>query len=259
MAKISALPAASTLDGTEQVPGVQSSVTVRSTYQAIANLFKGTKGADIASASTTSIGAATGNTVHITGTTTITSFGTVAAGIERTLIFDGILTLTHNATSLILPTGANIITAAGDTARMMSEGSGNWRCLAYNRKSGGALSAAATVYDTWGIAVSDESTAITTGTAKVTFYAPYACTIDEVFSGVTTQSSSGVVTVDVNKAGTTIFSTNPSIDASEDTSLTGTAAVLSTTTLSKGDKITIDIDAAGTGAKGLKVYFRVHY
>jgi hypothetical protein len=113
--------------------------------------------------------------------------------------------------------------------------------------------------DVWCIAVSDETTAITAGTAKVTWYVPYACTVLEVFIGVTTQSSSGVVTADVNKAGTSIFSTNPSIDASEDTSLTGTAAVLSTTSLAKGDKMTVDIDAAGTGAKGLKVYMRVRF
>ncbi len=63
------------------------------------------------------------------------------------------------------------------------------------------------------------------------------------------------MTVNVKKNGTTIFSTNPSIDANEDTSLTGTAAVLSgTQTLARGDKLTFDITAAGTGAKGLKVF-----
>lgn len=137
--KISALTSVSSLDGTETSPCVQSGSTLKATYQAIANLFKGTKGADLASAATVNIGAATGNVVHVTGTTTITAFDNVAAGIERTLIFDGVLTLTHNSTSLILPSGANITTAAGDTARMMSEGSGNWRCLAYNRKSGASV------------------------------------------------------------------------------------------------------------------------
>lgn len=257
--KISQLTSVSSLDGTETTPCVQSGSTLKATYQLVANLFKGTKGADLASAATVNLGAATGNTVHITGTTTITAFDSVSAGIERTAIFDGALTLTHNATSLILPTGANITTAAGDTARFMSEGSGNWRCLSYMRKSGQSLAASVTIYDTWGIAVSDEATAITTGATKVTWYAPYACTIDEVFIGLSTQSTSGAVTADVNKAGVSIFSTNPSIDANEDTNLTGTAAVLSTTTLAKGDKLTIDIDAAGTGAKGLKVFFRVHY
>ena len=99
------------------------------------------KGADIASAgtNTTNITTATGNTVHITGTTTITGFVTATAGVRRILIFDGILTFTHNGTSLILPTGANITTAAGDTATMISEGSGNWRCTSYMRKDGTAL------------------------------------------------------------------------------------------------------------------------
>lgn len=97
------------------------------------------EGANLASATTVNIGAATGNSVHITGTTTITGFDTVQAGTWRYLIFDAILTFTHNSTSLILPTGANITTAAGDTALMMSEGSGNWRCLAYNLKSGSPL------------------------------------------------------------------------------------------------------------------------
>lgn len=108
------------------------------------------------------------------------------------------------------------------------------------------------------IAVGDETTALTTGTAKVTFHLPYNMTWTEVFTGLTAQSSSGAVTTNVKKAGSTIFSTKPSIDASEDTSLTGTAAVLSVTTGSKGDKMTIDIDAAGTDAAGLKVYLIGH-
>lgn len=95
-------------------------------------------GANIASAATTNIGASTGNTLHITGTTTITSFGTATTGARRTLIFDGILTLTHNATTLILPTAANIVTAVGDTAEFVKEADG-WRCVDYLRKDGKAL------------------------------------------------------------------------------------------------------------------------
>jgi hypothetical protein len=81
---------------------------------------------DLASASTTNIGAQQSDNVRITGTTTITSFGTIASGVTRQLRFAAALTLTHNATSLILPGGANIITAAGDTATAVSLGSGNW-------------------------------------------------------------------------------------------------------------------------------------
>lgn len=106
---------------------------------ALTSALNEAKATNIASASTTDIGAATGNLVHVTGTTTITALGTVQAGTARTVVFDGALTLTHNATSLILPTGANIVTAAGDAAQFRSEGSGNWRCVGYMRASGVAL------------------------------------------------------------------------------------------------------------------------
>lgn len=97
------------------------------------------QGANIASATTTDIGAATGNYVVVTGTTTITGLGTITAGVMRTVEFSGALTLTHNATSLILPSAANITTAAGDVAIFVSEGSGNWRCASYQRASGLAI------------------------------------------------------------------------------------------------------------------------
>lgn len=90
-----------------------------------------TKGADIASATTTDLGAVEGLFHDITGTTAITGFGTVSAGIWKILKFEGALTLTHNATSLILPGAENITTADGDIAAVASEGSGNWRCFLY--------------------------------------------------------------------------------------------------------------------------------
>ena len=86
---------------------------------------------DTASASTTDLGAVASNYVRITGTTTITSFGTVSSGIWKFIRFAGALTLTHNASSLILPGGANITTVAGDCALAVSEGSGNWRVVFY--------------------------------------------------------------------------------------------------------------------------------
>jgi hypothetical protein len=93
------------------------------------------KGADIASATTTDLGAVVGLMHDITGTTTITGFGTVSAGIWKLVKFEGALTLTHNATSLILPNAANITTADGDTALAFSEGSGNWRIHSYAGKN----------------------------------------------------------------------------------------------------------------------------
>ena len=101
----------------------------------LTGLLKQAKSTDIASAATTDLSTATGNLVHITGTTTITSFGTITAGTTIKVIFDGILTLTHNATSLILPGSANIITGSGDSALLVSEGGGNWKCMFYQSAS----------------------------------------------------------------------------------------------------------------------------
>lgn len=97
------------------------------------------QGSDVASSGTISIGE--GGYFNITGTTTITDidFGTDKAGRKAWVKFAGILTLTHNASTLILPTGASITTAAGDTACFVSEGSDVVRCVAYNRASGAAL------------------------------------------------------------------------------------------------------------------------
>lgn len=99
------------------------------------------KGSDIASATTTDLWAATGNYVDVTGTTSITGLGTVASGTTVTVRFTGALILTYNATSLILPTLANITTVSGDVATFTSLGSGNWRCTNYTRADGSPLAA----------------------------------------------------------------------------------------------------------------------
>ena len=81
-------------------------------YDAINNNFQITKTGlsgvlneaqtTIASAGTVNIGAASANHILISGTTGITAFDTIAAGAERVLEFQGIVTLTHSA-NLILP------------------------------------------------------------------------------------------------------------------------------------------------------------
>lgn len=93
----------------------------------------GLKGSDIASTASIDIGASAGEFIDITGTTAITALGTATAGTRRILRFNGALTFTHNATSLILPGAANITTANGDTATMVSLGSGNWKCVTYEQ------------------------------------------------------------------------------------------------------------------------------
>lgn len=98
------------------------------------------KSSSLASASTVDLSMATGNEVHITGSTgPITSLGTVQSGAVFTLIFDSTPTLTYNATSLILNTGGiNYTASAGDRAIALSEGSGNW-VVSLVKKDGTAL------------------------------------------------------------------------------------------------------------------------
>lgn len=105
------------------------------------------------------------------------------------------------------------------------------------------------------LALSDESTVITTGTAKITFRAPFAWTLTKIpRASLATASSSGLPTVDINVGGVSILSTKLTIDANEKTSTTAaTAAVLSSTSITDDAEITMDVDVAGTGAKGLKV------
>ena len=105
-------------------------------------------------------------------------------------------------------------------------------------------------------AASDETTALTTGTSKITFRMPYAMTLSAVRCSLTTAQTSGsIFTVDINGGGTTILSTKLTIDNTEKTSMTAaTAAVISDVNLADDTEITIDIDQIGDGtAKGLKI------
>lgn len=93
------------------------------------------KQVSLASSGTTDLGTAATNNVLVTGTTTITSFGSTAQTDLPIyfLQFNNTLTLTYNATSLILPGSENIVTANGDTAIAQYLGSGNWRIVAYQK------------------------------------------------------------------------------------------------------------------------------
>lgn len=106
------------------------------------------------------------------------------------------------------------------------------------------------------IAASDETTALTTGTAKVTFRMPYAFTLTAVRASVTTAPTGAVLTVDINEGGVSVLSTKLTIDISEKTSTTAaTPAVISDSALADDAEITIDIDQIGStiAGAGLKV------
>lgn len=97
---------------------------------------------DVASAASTDIGSVADMKVRVTGTTTITAFtGGDEAGRVRIVRFAASLTLTNNA-NIILPTGANIVTAAGDTMMIVADSATVWRVTGYWRADGSSLTEA---------------------------------------------------------------------------------------------------------------------
>lgn len=103
-------------------------------------------------------------------------------------------------------------------------------------------------------ALSDLTTALTTGTTKGYWRPAFAATGVSARTSLRVVSSSGLPTVDMNKNGSTMMSTKLTIDASELTSVTAaTPVVMSSTTFAIDDLIEWDIDVAGTGAMGLIV------
>ena len=95
------------------------------------------KGADVASADPLVLGT-DGNYFDVTGTTNFASI-TVAAGTWFILQFDGILTMTHNATTLDLPTEANVTTVAGDKMLCFATAANQVGVITYTRANGAAL------------------------------------------------------------------------------------------------------------------------
>lgn len=98
-------------------------------------------GTDVASAATTNLTVATSDFVTITGTTGITSFGTPTAFGRRHLwlVFADVVTITHNATSLIIPGAANYTTAAGDVLEVVNISGSNWRVVDIMKANGRAV------------------------------------------------------------------------------------------------------------------------
>jgi hypothetical protein len=106
------------------------------------------------------------------------------------------------------------------------------------------------------IPVGDESTALTTGTAKISFRMPFAATLLAVRASVNTAPTGSTLIVDINEGGTSVLGTKLSIDATELTSTTAaSAATITDSSLADDALITIDIDQIGStiAGAGLKV------
>jgi hypothetical protein len=143
---------------------------------------------------------------------------------------------------------------SGTNTLYYRSGASTWTAVTIGNNlsfSGGVLRA----LECWEYAISDETTSITTGTAKLTVRAPYAFTVTDVRASLSTVSSSGNPTFDINEGGSSILGANKlSIDANEKTSTTATTATsIADSSIADDAEITFDIDTAGTGAKGAKI------
>lgn len=210
-------------------------------------------GSDITVGSTINGDASGGNINLITGAgSTITGI-TLAEGAERIFVFDGVNTLTNSSTLAL--GGADLATHDGMVLRFKGEAAGVVRLIGGMTGTGKALRESAEIM----LALGDETTAITTGNAKVSIRAPFAMTLDQTpRASLVTASSSGNPTFDINIAGTSIFDTQKlQIDQNEATSTTaGATPTLTTTTIADDALITVDIDTAGTNAAGAKILLR---
>jgi len=107
------------------------------------------------------------------------------------------------------------------------------------------------------VAVSDETSDLTTGTNKTKFRMPYAGTITLITGSLSTVATGGtLLAVDINKNSSTILSTKMTFDASESTTTTATTPlVISDTVIAIDDEFEVDIDAVGSTdtGKGLKI------
>lgn len=158
---------------------------------------------------------------------------------------------------------ANLNSGTGAAAGTLWHGDATWSAVDLTAEVTGVLpqanggTGATTLDESFVIAASDETTALTTGTAKVTFRMPYAFTATEVRASVTTAPTGSGITVDINEAGATIMATNKiTIDATEFSSETAaTAPGITDSALADDAEITIDIDVVGStiAGAGLKV------
>jgi hypothetical protein len=91
-------------------------------------------------AATTDLCASPSAVQTITGTTTITGFGSACVvGARKTLIFASATPLDYNATSLILPGQRDYTTAPGDVADAVYLGSSNWRVVNITKIDGSSV------------------------------------------------------------------------------------------------------------------------
>jgi hypothetical protein len=113
----------------------------------------------LASATTTDLGTIPSHLVAITGNVTITGFGSSAVTtfpVYR-IVFTGVLVLTYNASTMLLPGAANITTASSDTCVARYLGGGAWQVTDYTRFTGTAVVSPIALAGAQGLVIANNS------------------------------------------------------------------------------------------------------
>lgn len=93
----------------------------------------------VAAAATCDLTATASNTISISNGPAITTFGAGVPGMRRRLIFQGAVTITYSAATLLLPGLANIVTAYGDSCEVVCTAASTWQIVDYTPYTGRAL------------------------------------------------------------------------------------------------------------------------
>ena len=150
-------------------------------------------------------------------------------------------TITVQSTSGTIDGAASVtMTTAWQIKELYSDGVGWVELL------GGTAGSTGTITEAFVVPISDQTTALTTGT-KMTWRMPYAFTITDIRASVNTAQTSGdALRFDVKEGGTSLMSTLLTIDNSEKTSTTAAAArVISDTSIADDAELTFIIDRVG--------------
>jgi hypothetical protein len=100
---------------------------------------------------------------------------------------------------------------------------------------------------------------LSTGTGRAKFYIPAAITLGNVRASVGTAPTGAAVTIDVNKNGTTVFTTQgnrPILYAGQTVVASSTPNI---TEFSAGDYITVDIDTVGSLNPGSDLTVQIEF
>ena len=99
---------------------------------------------------------------------------------------------------------------------------------------------------------------ISVGVGSARFYIPGAITLSNVRASVGTAPTGSAITIDVNKNGSSVFTTNlkPTIYAGQTVVSTSTPNITSLTT---GDYISVDVDSVGSLNPGQNLTVQIEF